>query len=147
MLGPSEGLETTDEFPVQGRAVFGGYFVIPRGQSRTVRFEYQLPPISPNSSSYTLHFEKQPGASAIPVRVRVTLPETRHMLSARPLPARFEDHVAEFDLTLDRDQTIVLTLSSAQPSTWAILFAGLAAVGLLLGLVKWRTRQRRQLRN
>ncbi len=143
LLGPSEGLETTDEMPVEGRAVFGGYFVIPRGQSRTVHFDYLLPPILPTSSSYTLHLEKQPGSSSIPVRVRITLPETRHLLSARPLPVRFQDHAAEFDLTLDRDQTIVLDISSPQPSAWAILFASLAAVGLLLGVLNRRNHRRR----
>ncbi len=141
LLSSSEGLETTSEDPIDGRSVFGGYFVVPRGESRTVRFEYALPPTTVGNAGYTLRLEKQPGALPVPVHVRIVLPASKHLRAARPLPVVFQDHLAEFDLVLDHDQTIVLDLSSSQPSAWVLLMAGLAIMALALGGLSWRHRQ------
>ncbi len=141
LVAQSETLETTTEDPVEGRAVFGGYLVVPRGESRTIRFEYALPPIFVSNAGYVLRLEKQPGALPLPARVRIMLPANQHLRAARPLPVIFQDHLVEFDLTLDHDQTIVLDLSPSQPSAGVLILAGFALAALLLGFLNMRRRK------
>jgi hypothetical protein len=66
--------DASTESVSSGRTVFGGYFILPRGQTKTIRFDYRLPLILGNGSYYTLHLEKQPGAPVIPLHVSVVLP-------------------------------------------------------------------------
>ncbi len=111
-----------------GRIAFGGYFVLPRGQTKTVRFDYRLPPILEHDSHYSLHWEKQPGAPAIPVQVSVILPSGYSASSDAPL--RVADETLEMDAMLDRDQLVSLEINSSA-STDA-LFVGVAASAIVL---------------
>jgi len=48
---------------------------VPRDSVQTVRFQYTLPKDVIRDNVYTLHLQQQAGAVAMPVTVRVELPE------------------------------------------------------------------------
>ena len=119
------------DIPEQGRAVFGGYFVLPRGKSQTVRFEYRLPPTVVDESRYTLRLEKQPGVPPIPATVRVTAPEGWTITYAYPTPTRLVGNSAEFAMTLDRDRAIELGFAAPSVAGPVGALAGAVGAGVL----------------
>jgi hypothetical protein len=134
-----KGLQApVQDVPEQGRAVFGGYFVLPRSKTQAIRFEYRLPPTVLNGSHYTLHLEKQPGVPSLPAHVRVVVPEGWMITYAAPTPERLDRNHAEFMLTLDRDRAIELSFDASGADVpigaWAGVLgaAGLAAAALWL---------------
>ncbi len=94
----------------EARAVFGGYFVLPRGEKQIAQFEYRLP--AGLRAPYVLHLEKQPGSAATPARVRVVTPSETWDVAA----------------TLDRDHIIRASTARAETPVW--LGAALGVVGL-----------------
>jgi len=66
------------------RSVFGRFFALPKGESKEISFSYVAPSVVttiPASREYRLFIQKQPGTSAIPLRVRVEPPEGARVLS------------------------------------------------------------------
>ncbi len=66
------------------KAVFGRFFALPKGESKEISFSYVAPSVVttiPASREYRLFIQKQPGTSAIPLRVRVEPPEGTRVLS------------------------------------------------------------------
>ena len=57
--GFSSDIDITEEF---NRTVFGGFWVVPVGESRTVKLTYELPNNIPANNNYSLLVEKQIGA-------------------------------------------------------------------------------------
>jgi hypothetical protein len=94
----------------QKRTSFGGYFVLARGETRSIRFDYRIPAALKDSSLYALRLEKQPGAPPVQMLVRVTVPEGWRAESANPAPARAVGSALEFSILLDRDQQIQVAL-------------------------------------
>ena len=132
------------DIPEQGRAVFGGYFVLPRGKTQAVRFEYRLPLTALAESRYTLHLEKQPGAPPLPTQVRVTLPESWTITYAYPPPERLAGNRAEFALTLDRDRTIEVEFESTASTAPMGAVAGAVAGAAALAVAAWWVGRRRR---
>ena len=130
--------QTEDVNP--GRTALGGYFVLRAGETRTVRFEYNLP--LGNPADYVLHLEKQPGAPAFPLSVSVTLPGGWRVKSASPAPARAMNNTLEFVTTLDHDQDIRVSIDRGL-SPLAVA-SGLVGLGLLGGIAFWRSRRRKK---
>ncbi|MEW5720534.1 MAG: DUF4012 domain-containing protein, partial [Chloroflexota bacterium] len=131
------------DVPEQGRTVFAGYFVLSRGKTQTIRFEYDLPPTVLDESRYTLHLEKQPGVPAIPATVRVNAPEGWTITYAYPNATRLDGNRAEFAMALDRDRSIELGFEA--PSVVGPISAFAVAVGAAgLGILAlWLGRYRR----
>jgi hypothetical protein len=119
------------DIPEQGRTVFAGYFVLPRGKSQAIRFEYRLPPTVVDESRYTLHLEKQPGVPPIPAWVRVAAPEGWTITYAYPNPTRLVGNRAEFAMTLDRDRAIELGFEASSVAGPVGVLAGAVGAGAL----------------
>lgn len=100
--------DASAEEPAEDRAVFGGYFVLERGETRVVTFEYDLPPDVLDQSHYLLHLEKQPGKETVPVSVQVTLPRG-HSAIFSPA-ARSDGNRLELEVSLDRDRELEIRL-------------------------------------
>jgi len=68
------------EEEIQGVRGFGTLLVVPGGQSVNTSFKFALPPMLPagngstNQITYHLRIQKQPGTLAIPVTIRIHLP-------------------------------------------------------------------------
>ncbi len=99
-----------------GKAVFGSFFVLPRGQETETRFVYQLPPGTLQQTDgdwrYRLLVQKQAGTQSIPLRVALALPPGASVQSVEviegdrsgPAPQRPEPNVVLFNVSLDTDQ-------------------------------------------
>ncbi len=111
-----------------GRVAFGGYFVLPRGQTNTVRFDYRLPPVTQAESQYSLRWEKQPGAAPMPVTVSVILPSGYSASS--DVPFRPTDDALQVDVLVDRDQVVALKM--APVGELDSRFVGVAASAIVL---------------
>ncbi len=134
--------KTEDVSP--GRIAFGGYFVMPRGQTKTVRFDYRLPPVAEDQSHYTLHWEKQPGAPTIPVRVSVILPSGFSASSDSAF--RLIEDALELDAVLDRDQVVDLEIASVGSMDSRFVGVAASAIVLVPVIVYVTARRRRAMR-
>lgn len=141
LISTTEGLEAATEPSTDGRTVFGAFFVVPCGESRTIRFEYRLPVVTPDKVKYNLKLEKQPGAAPFQIRVRVALPEGWRLHSAEPEPSNISDKTIAFSILLDRDQEIALLSDSSQPISSLALVSALVVVLLLIGVGLYRRRR------
>ena len=94
-----------------------------RGETRVVRLEYTEPPNAQLKSRYTLTLEKEPGAPAMPVRVRVAMPGK---------------NAADFSLMLNRNQKISVEADSSLG--WVVAGAFGASV-LIIGGVRLMRRK------
>jgi hypothetical protein len=92
-----------------GRTIFGQFFVVEYGKQLETRFEYDLPVVVTDVSGhkrYSLLLQKQSGTDAMPVKVRLTLPDRARLVSASPRPVVQAGTILEFDLKLDTDRQI-----------------------------------------
>lgn len=72
-----------------GLSAFGAMVVVPRGEQRVTEFEFRLPSetitqVNPGVWLYHVDVQKQPGTLAVPLSVRVQLPEGAQLISADP---------------------------------------------------------------
>lgn len=94
----------------RGKAVFGSFFVLPRGQEIEKRFVYQLPPTTLERTEqgwrYRLLVQKQAGTDAIPLRVTTVLPPgaTASFIDPSGEARKPESNVVVFDTTLQMDR-------------------------------------------
>ena len=129
--------DVTRDTSEPGRTVFGGYLLVPRGESRRVRFNYRLPPLLEEGMLYTLHLEKQPGATPIPITVHMTWADERESRSASPEPVRRSAGGIEFAITLDQDAQVRFILDAKPSPSVLVLRVGLVLIGAL-GVVLFR---------
>ena len=67
-----------------GKAVFGRFFSLARGEGRTVSFLYALPAVvrrDGSAATYRLYLQTQPGTRAIPWKVKIVPPAQARALS------------------------------------------------------------------
>lgn len=133
--------EPVTEPTFNDRAVFGGFLVLARGETRTVRFEYSTPPNSEFKSHYTLIWEKQPGAPNFPAQFHLTLPPGMIARSANPAPISQSGNTAQFSFSLDHNQSISVEADSllASLTGWIVLGAGILIVMSVLVYRRRRT--------
>lgn len=104
-----EGVTETQTSPdEEGKTVFATFFVVPANESRTIRFTYSIP--DSGLEGYSLLVQKQAGTDAVPVKVRIILPQGVRVLSAQPEPQSRQQGVVSYDLDLRRDRSLVLKL-------------------------------------
>ncbi len=126
--GVSEAAQVDSE---AGRSVFGGYLILPRGETQEVVFTYHQPGVMNEGMVYSLHLERQPGAPVIPATVRVTWPAEWQVRSANPAPERETADTLDYAVTLDRDQTFLIAFDQGgSPLAQAIPFEGLVVATL-----------------
>lgn len=132
--------EPVTETPINDRAVFGGFLVVGRGETRTVQFEYTVPANSELKSHYGLIWEKQPGAPNFPVRIHLTLPSGMIVGAVDPTPSSQSGSTTDFSLILDRDKKISVEADYLFASVigWLVLGIGVLVVG---GIVIYRRRK------
>jgi hypothetical protein len=86
------------------------FLVVPFAETSVTRLHYGLPPAVLSREAhgwhYRLRWQKQAGREAIPTTLQIRLPASANLLSASPVPDRYQDDTVTFDLQLDRDQTI-----------------------------------------
>ncbi len=96
-----------------GKNVFAGFFVVAPGQRRDMVFRYQLPSETlergDSTTVYRLVVQKQPGTSAIPLRLTVMLPSEAEVLSTSPEASSLTHAqvVFESNLLVDRQFEVV----------------------------------------
>lgn len=91
-------------------AVFQGFLLVDRGETGVVQFSYRLPTSIWQDHVYSLKLQKQAGTNGSPVRVRVQLPEGWDAGPTSQPIVRRSGNTLEFDLWLDRDQTLTVNL-------------------------------------
>ena len=105
-----------DENPA-GLQGYGTMLVVPLAEGRTTRFVFDLPAqivlqSSPNGEwSYQLRVQKQAGTLAVPLVLRVRLPEGTEIVGA-PSEGAYQDGLWQADLLLwtDLDITLIFRL-------------------------------------
>ncbi len=109
----SEGVTETETLTGEhGKTVFATFFVVPAAESKTLRFTYQLPDWG--REEYRLLVQKQAGTDAVPLGVRIVLPEGAEVLSTEPQPTDKQPGVLWYDLNLRRDRTLLVKLRQEQ---------------------------------
>jgi hypothetical protein len=89
-----------------GRAVFGGFLLLDRGDRKVVRFTYRLPMALGHGDKYALHLEKQSGAAVIAFTTRVSFPDAWSIRSTSPSANYLAGSRIEFARSLECDQVI-----------------------------------------
>lgn len=136
-VGATRNISATLEAPELGYTVMSGYFVLPRGETRDIRFDYQLPvgTIRVDApSEFHLTWIKQPGSSPTRVHVTVRFPSSLQVLNASPLPTGRSASSLEFLLPTDRDTTLSVYFEPASSFLWSIGM-GLTVSVICLALV------------
>lgn len=133
--------DASTESVASGRTVFGGYFILPRGQTKTVRFDYRLPPILEDGSHYNLHLEKQPGAPSMPLHVTLVLPNEFSASSGDPFVV--VDDVLELDLQMDRDHVVAIEIGRGGPLDFRLAAVGASSLVLVPVIVYTLARRKR----
>jgi hypothetical protein len=93
--------------------VFANFFLLPRGQTLTASFRYDLPAglleSSRGEAQYRLNLQKQAGARGEPVEIRINLPERARLIGTQPAATAVEGQTVVFHTLLDRDRSLSLT--------------------------------------
>ncbi|MGQ9666394.1 MAG: hypothetical protein ACUVWB_03690, partial [Anaerolineae bacterium] len=93
-----------------GRQVFATFLLLAPGQTMETSLSYRLPAVviqageTAGTLGYTLTVQKQPGTSAVPLRVFVILPMAAKLRHTQPRPAVIGPHTLTYELTLTADQ-------------------------------------------
>jgi hypothetical protein len=94
----------------QGRNVFATLFLLRPRETLETRFEYALPQQALHRTKegveYTLLAQKQPGTRALPLDVRLLLPEGAALVYSDPQPVEASASELRYALSLLTDQTI-----------------------------------------
>ncbi len=112
--GLARSVLPTDVGPLEaGKSVFADFFVVAPGEQRDMVFQYQLPSemleVGSSTTVYRLVVQKQPGTSAIPLRLAVMLPSEAEVLSTSPEPSSLTQAQVVFqsNLLVDREFEVV----------------------------------------
>jgi hypothetical protein len=100
--------ELTEE---NGKTVFGRFFALPKGAKRELSFSYVTPAIVDfrgDAAEYRLLIQKQPGTGAIPLRIRLILPEGAEPVSLELDGESLDSKNLEVQTDISRDREIVL---------------------------------------
>ncbi|MBC7265038.1 MAG: DUF4012 domain-containing protein [Chloroflexi bacterium] len=105
----TEGVTETETLASQeGKTVFATFFVVPAGESLTVRFTYRLP--TPVREEYRLLVQKQAGTDAVPLEVRIIIPPGVRVSSTDPQPQSVQQGTLFYELDLRRDRSLFVRL-------------------------------------
>lgn len=100
----------------QGKSVFGRYFALPRDQETELTFTYKTFGAvyqEDDAFVYRLLLQRQPGTSAIPVRLTVTLPDEARVQSSELDGAPLDSlSSVETDLAEDRELVVRYRIES-----------------------------------
>lgn len=100
-----------------GKAVFGTFLIVPRGQRVDSRLSYTLPAsivqTRGDQQLYHLVWQKQPGAAAWPATVTLVWPEGMQWIAGQPQPVSRTAQTATFRFSLDTDHEVSVTLKSS----------------------------------
>lgn len=125
------GAATGDEAVIGDRPVANSYLVLPKGESREVKFEYSTPNLLSEGKTYRLRIEKQPGAPQVSWKVEIQLPDEWTDLRADPSPQSMDGHKLEYQFAPDGDKEITIERESnlASNSTLIVALAGVTLIG------------------
>jgi Protein of unknown function (DUF4012) len=109
--GQSVGDAGPDSGPVEkGKIPFTLFFVVPPGETRDVRLEWQLPPgiitYGPDGIHYRLTVQKQSGTPAVPLRVTVHLLPGAQVVRATSGLATAQYQIEDGDLVFNLDLAV-----------------------------------------
>jgi hypothetical protein len=110
--GFDDGLTLETE---SNRVVIGGYVGLSMAARRRLQLEWVPNGQASVPGRYRLLVQRQPGAPAHGLTVRVALPEGYLADAATPIPAAVQDNEVIWRTTLERDQTFELTLRPTAP--------------------------------
>jgi hypothetical protein len=96
--------------------VISTFLIVPQGDMRETVLSYRLPPYVVAQTGegwrYQLRLQKQAGREAIPVTVRVLLPEGATVRSASLAPTATEGQVLTWNLDLATDRTLTVAFGA-----------------------------------
>jgi hypothetical protein len=104
----------------KGKAVFGSFFFLPKGEALQTRVVYDLPQATLEQTAggwlYRLLVQKQAGTAAVPLRVTLTLPPGATVQSVvAPVQAkRPEPGTLSFDTNLEQDRSFEVVFGFEQ---------------------------------
>ncbi len=87
---------------------FGGYAIIPRDTTQTIKFQYALPKNLIRDDAYSLKIQQQAGMGAVPLTVRVALPRGYAVRGATHSFQWRANNVIEFQSVLKQDAIITI---------------------------------------
>lgn len=134
--------ETGPDSNIGVRPVAYSYLVLPRGESREVKFEYSTRNLLADGKTYRLRIEKQPGAPPVSWKVSIKLPDEWANFRADPPPQLADGNKLEYQFTPDSDTEIIIERKSNLASN-STLIVGLAGVTLIAAGALWMALQRR----
>jgi hypothetical protein len=106
--------EITEE---AGKSVFGRFFSLPEDAKREVAFHYITPGVAElggATSQYRLFIQKQPGTGAIPLSLRLSLPEGAKPVSLELDGKQVAGDSLDVETDLSRDREVVLVYQTAK---------------------------------
>jgi hypothetical protein len=116
MTGQADDGAVTQDQGEADTAELSTFVTVPRGESRTTQFRYQLPPGLLQSDArgwhYRLKIQKQPGTAATPVTVRVLLPKGAAKVTTGPAPSARAGDSITFQLALDVDRAVEVSFAA-----------------------------------
>jgi hypothetical protein len=108
--------------PEQGRQVFSTLFLRRPREALETRFEYTLPQEilrrTGREVEYSLVVTKQPGTQALPLDVRLILPDGAAFVHGEPLPTASSPSELLYTLSLLTDRTIRATIRLPRDRSW-----------------------------
>jgi hypothetical protein len=111
----SDGATTTST--EENRTAFSTLLIVRRGQALESRLRYALPigALQPDGDRliYRLHVQKQAGAGHWPITIVVHAPIGHRLIDAQPTPFELSATRAVFQLTLDANVDMIVTLAAA----------------------------------
>jgi hypothetical protein len=111
----SDGATTTST--EENQTAFSTLVIVGRGQALESRLRYALPigTVQPDGDRliYRLHVQKQAGAGHWPITIIVNAPIGQRPIDAQPKPFELSETRAVFQLTLDADVDMIVTLAAA----------------------------------
>ena len=118
----------------ESKAVFGGFFVVPPGQTREVRFSYRLSDHIVDQilgGEYDLLVQKQAGTGKVPLRVAASLPSGVITIRREQGNAWISPAGWDYETLLETDRRIHVQLRKTNPGGSVALLAlvGLALIG------------------
>ncbi len=92
-------------------AAFGGYVIIPRSSTQSVRLTYALDKNPIADDRYALKLQQQAGLPATPITLQLQLPPGRTVVGSSHPFRWVNDHTVEFRGLLERDTTLCFYLN------------------------------------
>ena len=129
VTGSTEAVDVAQE---HGKVAFGTFLGVAPGESRELRFLYDLPSEIAGLArkGYRLTVQKQAGAVAVPIHIQASLPPAAVVQSISPGARISGGQIVGYEALLASDQFFQISLA-AQPKAWITVSLSVAGLFFL----------------